>query len=497
MKKRKLFLEYCRNGELGKLKELSQHYKIYLVIEDGMYEACTSGQVDVMKWLDAEYGVNATWWYILLFDKCFQAAYQNNQLEIVKWLYNEHNERKNISLLDVNLKLISILANTSSNVRLETVQYVYSLCSILTYHDKVNIIRQACVNGTVEIVKWFATQFDISAMYDLLYSASVNGSVEVADFLLNTLVYPVQENEHHNSYSYQNEIFDRSLLNACQKGHFAFFKRLWDVRKKNCIQNTIHNKLELYCVEAAENGHLAIAEWALVEANNYGYTINLKEYSTKIFNIACYYGRFETAKWCIKYQPLISDTNFANCCINGSVEMLKWQLTIHNFNIRAYSDYPFKQACEWGNLDAAKWLLNLIGPQKFMKTTNTHWQDTFYSVFMNGHLEVAQWIYSLVPIDIHMHKDGLISPYIRKNQVETLKWILSLDKFDNNKVDVTIPDSMHMFALKLGYTPYQNMFASFDKYKKKILKRVRQKQMDGAITIFEIKGIPELITEYV
>jgi hypothetical protein len=48
----------------------------------------------------------------------------------------------------------------------------------------------------------------------------------------------------------------------------------------------------------------------------------------------------------------------------------------------------------------------------------------------------------------------------------------------------------------LGYLPVEKMVASYVKYKMKAITEMYKIKCTGALTIFEIRGLPELIAEY-
>jgi hypothetical protein len=113
-------------------------------------------------------------------------------------------------------------------------------------------------------------------------------------------------------------------------------------------------------------------------------------------------------------------------------------------------------------------------------------------------MEVAKWLLTLDgKINIHAENDDALRSSCHYGHIEVVKWLLTLDKFDEKMVDKHLPETLHEYAFQLGYLPVKKMLPAYEKYKVKILEEIRQKNTDGSITVFEIKGIPELITMYI
>jgi ankyrin repeat protein len=84
-----------------------------------------------------------------------------------------------------------------------------------------------------------------------------------------------------------------------------------------------------------------------------------------IFCDACFYGRLEVAKWLLSVKPDINISGENGCafrwsCKNGHLEVAQWLLSVKpDINISADNEYVFRFACINGDLEFAKWLQSL------------------------------------------------------------------------------------------------------------------------------------------
>jgi len=78
----------------------------------------------------------------------------------------------------------------------------------------------------------------------------------------------------------------------------------------------------------------------------------------------------------------------------------------------------FSESCKNGHLEMAQWLYSFGGVD-----IHANNEKAFRFACYRGHLEVAQWLYSLGGVDIHAHNDTAFTMcnYIIKN------WLYSLD----------------------------------------------------------------------
>jgi hypothetical protein len=156
---------------------------------------------------------------------------------------------------------------------------------------------------------------------------------------------------------------------------------------------------------------------------------------------------------------------FIECCKNGKLFEAQTLLANNKIDIHDYNECAFRVSCNNGHLDVAKWLLSL---------ESVHGK-----------------------IDIHAINDCTLRWSCCSNRLDVVKWLLSLDKFNNDLVDHYLPGQLYEYAFDLGYLPVKYMTPSYAQYKAKILEQIKEKNTGGKITVFEVKGLPELICAYV
>ena len=121
----------------------------------------------------------------------------------------------------------------------------------------------------------------------------------------------------------------------------------------------------------------------------------------KIFKSTLYKNNTdELKKFCIDNKGKIDisidismedELAFRYSCEKGNLELAKWLLEMKpNIDISALSDYSFRLACCNGHLHIAKWLLQI-------KPMITIENLIFYSTCENGYLEIAKWLFQINP----------------------------------------------------------------------------------------------------
>ena len=147
---------------------------------------------------------------------------------------------------------------------------------------------------------------------------------------------------------------------------------------------------------------------------------------------------------------------FINLCWEGKLEEAKlmYENAIIPIDIHANNDEAFRMACCWGHLETAQWLYSLgdvdihtddeyafrwACSHKHLETAkwlyslggvNIHTRF-FCMACCNGYLEIAQWLYSLgetegVPIDIHFIDDTAFRYACDWGHLETAQWLYSI-----------------------------------------------------------------------
>jgi ankyrin repeat protein len=129
--------------------------------------------------------------------------------------------------------------------------------------------------------------------------------------------------------------------------------------------------------------------------------INISYSNEDAFRNACYYGHLEVAKWLLQVKPDINNSfnnemAFRCACVKGHLEVAKWLLQV-KLDINNSYQSAFHLACEYGHLEVAQWLLSMK-PDINMSVYNHY---AFRTACVHGslvrELEVAEWLQSLKP----------------------------------------------------------------------------------------------------
>ena len=89
--------------------------------------------------------------------------------------------------------------------------------------------------------------------------------------------------------------------------------------------------------------------------------------------------------------------------------------------INKTNEYKFSWACKKVHLEVAQWLYSL-------GDVNIHiqYEDAFRWACSNGHLEVAQWLYSLGEVNIHIMDEYAFKMACLNGHLEVAQWLYSL-----------------------------------------------------------------------
>ena len=124
----------------------------------------------------------------------------------------------------------------------------------------------------------------------------------------------------------------------------------------------------------------------------------------------------------IKLQPMIVlERTLIKAIITNNIDVCKYLVNECRFNVNVYMDYTFQYSCnECCNLDMAKWLYS-VGV-----LSRESIQSAFSTACRSGRLNVAQWLFSLGNIDIHIDDEYAFRWSCSNGKLDVAKWLHSI-----------------------------------------------------------------------
>jgi hypothetical protein len=149
------------------------------------------------------------------------------------------------------------------------------------------------------------------------------------------------------------------------------------------------------------------------------YNINILEK----FHLVCISGNVEVAKWLLEVIPNIQEEFLLISC-NCNVEEAKWLLSMYHHDTILFKQFGigFYKACFYGHLELAKWLFE-ITPAIVIAV---HCDIAFRTTCERGHLELAKWLLELNP-DMKAYCDESFRNACEEGHLELAEWFQSLN----------------------------------------------------------------------
>ena len=152
-----------------------------------------------------------------------------------------------------------------------------------------------------------------------------------------------------------------------------------------------------------------------------------------------------------KYQDKAVINIFNLSCKKGYLSYAKSLLSRYNIDIHSSNEFAFSVACENGQLEIAKWLIEL-GEKHGYGKINIH--DFVVNVFCYtcrfGQLQIAKWLIELGEnhgygkINIHHNYDMVFKICCLYSQIEIANWLIDLgENHGYNKIDSGVINMYH------------------------------------------------------
>ena len=189
--------------------------------------------------------------------------------------------------------------------------------------------------------------------------------------------------------------------------------------------------MESIFLKICKNGSYEIIEWLENKYTDEFFKCinNMLGYT---FIIVCSKGYEKIAKWMYKIyrrneKKLINlyqfNMAFIEACASGFKKMAEW-LLISNpmINIKETNNKAFLKSIENGNYDIVLWLLTIFDS---IEISFNNFQS-FKTACLNNHLDIAELLYKLKPIDVTEDNDNIFRTICKNNLLEVAIWFESL-----------------------------------------------------------------------
>lgn len=203
--------------------------------------------------------------------------------------------------------------------------------------------------------------------YDVCVAGDLIGAQRWYTKVYNKSPYDLYDEDDPLTPVYIESIF----FDVCARGHLRVAEWL---NSKFTIPITVC-QMEKACY----GGHLDMAKWI--------YRVgDIDNNSDTILANTCFHGHLDVAKWLHSIRtkpPVVYMTILNDACRREHIHIIKWVISLRKFDLMP----AFGRACCNGQLTVAKLLLR--------PTYNLDW--TFVDACVYGHINIANWIYSIMP----------------------------------------------------------------------------------------------------
>ncbi len=385
---------------------------------------------------------------------------ENNYFEIANWYFPLHSDfdQENIHMM--------IMAVTTSSGYMEMTQLLISMYLNLDNDDKYCAFCNSIRSGNLELSQWIYSlgmgEYMTESFSDECLIAIRCGYLETVKWLLS--LQP-DMNLTENAFYPLSTTIDICI----EKNYLEMTKWLFERYPENM------RDLRKYFCTASSKGYLEMCQWLLSINSRLLNLINkdiivdlcssnkfemiqwihslkpiniIIEDLNETFNIVCYLGHLQIAQWLYGLQKIDDITYAFNvACTNGHLDIAQWLYSInpeidindededeeedeeeeeeeeedeeseHNLN-------NFESSCVNGKLDVAKWLYSILPYETLIKDN----EYLFETVCANGHLEVAQWLLTIFfDYDTSTNDYNAFKNACEHGHKEVAEWLLSLN----------------------------------------------------------------------
>ena len=243
---------------------------------------------------------------------------------------------------------------------------------------------------------------------------------------------------------YNNDLdinFDELFLSMCKKGNLIIIEWLIELNENNNLILEINN------IESNEDSIYQIE--SPYESNSIHTSIYTIKYLS--FRIACIQGHLEVVKIIYNLYIIHNIHNewiniiFNECCNFGQFHIILWLYSNFHIDLEYENDEsitPFANVCLNGHLEIAQWLYsidqNVLNINTFYSNEYNinndlklckNYSDNFVLSCESGNLKIPQWLLKISPnINIHRFNDYAFYRVCNLGHIEVAQWLYNIDK---------------------------------------------------------------------
>jgi hypothetical protein len=380
------------------------------VLRNQMCELLTPENIHILGLLGGIYEALGTWQDELIDAMCDSELLRTNTIHVLAFIDNPRNLNE---FMAINRKYVC--------------SYFLDLYSMYDRFDQV--FSMVCISGNLPLAQWMYTwnkHFFISAVYENIFAkCCALGHLEILQWIF-TLA------KHNN--------IDASCFKiACQNNHLELAKWIATLMEFNNYQ--IYDVLNAVCY-SVDNAELV--QWLYAFAPKWLNT----NYSYELFRTACYNGHINIAKWLVSFNDDIikrihNDDIFEQVCYKNYVDLAKWVLQFNKYNVIKLM-HIFSFVCSYNHIQSAQFIHaeiincvehdatnvkndliiyhNIPNTASSITLLNIKYNFIFIDVCASGHLQMAQWLHSVMWS--FTHRDDALSA--SKNSPEITQWLKTL-----------------------------------------------------------------------